>query len=323
MSKYNTSNHYLKFLSELNGGLLDQKNFDVNEELDKLFKLEDRCRKILTASKKGIQVYQDFIRHITDVERNILASRIFFREREVTFCRNIPNLIRKRDAKGLSEFAINYKFLQWALSNSKVPQQKKMQEMFDEICRIRQRILEQSLPLVINRSRLFQVRTRKFESDAVEFIQVASEGFLSAIDKYVPSKGGNFNGVAVGWMQAKLMAESAEGFLKLSIKERRILYRANLAMYRHGFEDINKILAFVRESYPEVKREVLERIIASSRHLASIDVMQENFIDSSEEVDQTDSEEGIIEKQDHKDLYDAISKLSVLERKVVILKGGL
>ena len=313
----------MKFLEELNNGLLDQGNFNISEELDKLFSLENEFRTILSSSKKGIGVYSSFIKYITNEERNILAARIFFREREETFSKKIPNIIRNNNAKALSEFSINYKFIYWAINKPNMPQKKKAIKIFNEIVSIRQKIVEQSIPLIINRSRLYQARTRKFKDDALEFIQSATEGFLSAIDKYTPPTTSNFNGVAIGWMQAKLMSDSLEGFVKLSVKEKRILYRINLAIYRHGFKDINRILAFVKESYPKVDRETIEAIMMASTELSSIDNMQSSDLEQEGYLKYTDNEDNIITDDLNKKLYAAISKLSVIEQKVLKLKGGL
>jgi DNA-directed RNA polymerase specialized sigma subunit len=317
------NNHYMKFLEELNGGLLNQKDFNVAEELDKLFLLENEFRTILSSTKKGLGVYSAFIKYIVNEERNILAARVFFREREETFSKKIPNIIRSNNAKALAGFSINYKFIYWAINRANVPQKKKADKLFAQIVKVRQRIVEQSIPLIINRSRLYQVRTRKFKDDALEFIQSATEGFLSAIDKYTPPTTSNFNGVAIGWMQAKLMSDGLEGFVKLSVKEKRILYRINLAVYRHGFTDMNRILLFVRESYPKTDKETIEAIMMASTELSSIDNMQSSDLEQEGFMKYTDNEEGIITDDLNNKLYSAISKLPIIQQKVLKLKGGL
>lgn len=326
MSKFDNApqTNYLQFLQELNGGILDQKNFDLPKSLQHVFDLENEFRRILSSTKKGEKVYDDFIYHILEVEKNILAARVFFREREDTFSKLIPNEIRSNNSRGLMNFSINYKFMYWAVNTCDVPHKKRLQKIMTDLIKARQHIVEQCLPLIINRSRLFQVKTRKFNNDAMEFIQSATEGFMSAIDKYVPPATDKFRGVAVGWIQSKLMADYSDSYLKLSLKEKRVLYRANIAIYRHGIKDMKEVLKFVHESYPDVKKTDLESLIVSMGSIASIDTMNHDVVThQSTEYDANAMENDIIHNDSVNKLYDAMLTLLVVERKVIKLKGGL
>lgn len=315
--------NYFKFLEEMNSGMLDQKNFDINYELDRLFTLEEEFKDTICDTKrKGHAVYLDFIEFITKVECNILAARVFFREREETFSK-IPELIRNKKVKELSKFAINYKFMSWALQHSDVPKKKRLEEVFNEAVEIRKRIVEQSLPLIINRSRIYQSKTKKFNQDVLDFIQNATEGFMAAIDKFVYTKKGSFNGVAIGRMQAKFIEDSTDGMLKLTVKDKRILYRANLAIYRLGYKDIDKIYSFVKESFPGVEKSVLEKIIASSEHIGPIEKVTDGKLEILIKKSVDNVEDGIIENDQHRRLYEAIGELLFIEQKVIRLKGNI
>ena len=315
--------NYLKFLKEMNSGVLDQKNFDLNGSLDKLFALETEFRLILRSSAKGRKVFAKFINYIVKIEKNILAARIFFREREPVFFKFIPDCIRNNDAEALSEFNINYKFISWSITNTNLPQKKKMISIYNQLVSVRNHIVEQSLPLIVNRSRLYQAKTRKFKEDALEFIQTATEGFLAALDKYELAPQNNFKGVAVGRMQAQLMADHSNTVLKFSLRERRILYRANVAMYRFGMKSIKEIFAFVKQSYPDADISTLEKIIVSSNSVVSMETIKQSEINSIRDpFDNPDAESSIIEDDQSKKLHEAISMLSIIEQKVVKLVGG-
>lgn len=310
---------YYFFIEQMNK-TLDQSNFDLNMELEKLFEIERRFTKKLASSKAGLDVYQKFINYIMHDQCNILLAKVYFRERETVFLKQIPNLFRNNKFEKMSKFNLNYKFLHWSMQHvGELKSAKKFKEMFDEVVFIRKRIVEQMLPLVVNRSRLFQVKTRKFNDDVLEFIQTSTEGLLSAIDKYVPpNKTENkFRGVAVGWMQAKLMSDHSEGMVKLTVNEKRVLYRANIARYRHGMTDMNDVLSFVRESFPAVTMEGLKPIISTSGEFQSLSIPSGKIKDQV-----SGPEQGIIDRDEVVKLRAIIDTLPILNRKVLRLKGG-
>ena len=317
-------NHYMKFLGELNNGVLDKtKQYDLGGALEDLLSKEYSFKKTLIKYKKGLQVYEKFISYITEDERNILAARIFFREREATFSKHISKAIKNKDVATLLKFKINYKFMNWAVNNCNIPQRKKLEGMLNSASEYRRSIIEQNLPLVVNRSRLYQYKTRKYSIDALEFIQVAVEGFMAAIDKFVPMKDVQFKGVAVGWMQARLMADFSDGFLKLSVREKRILYRANVAIYRHSIKEINDVLKFVRISFPKTTMKALEDVLSSSIAPSNIELHSSSDNGILDANEQRDNESEIVRSLDQQHLIKEVDLLPCLQKKVIILRGGL
>jgi DNA-directed RNA polymerase sigma subunit (sigma70/sigma32) len=325
-----SNNHYISFLNTLNSYILDQGNFDLMKELTTLMYLEEFFRETLANKKKGIRVYKDFIKYIREVEKNMLAASIYFRERELTFSKKILSAIRNNDAEALSKFKINFKFIQWAIEKSNIPYKKRMGVIFKECKNTRKKIIEQNMPLIINISRLFQIKIKKFSIDSIEFIQTGAEGYISAVDKFVPQGDTNrdkdyFKSMSIGWMSAKLMADFSEGMLKLSVKEKRVLYRANIAIYRHGMRTIGEVLDFVKQAYPMTDVDSLQKIIATGGDLAPLNSTEErqSYADAFFHQQEETMEHQLIDREKHSRLREALSKLSVIERKIVRLKGGL
>jgi len=107
------------------------------------------------------------------------------------------------------------------------------------------------------------------------------------------------------------------------LRERRILYRANVAMYRFGMKSIKEIFAFVKQSYPDADISTLEKIIVSSNSVVSMETIKQSEINSIRDpFDNPDAESSIIEDDQSKKLHEAISMLSIIEQKVVKLVGG-
>lgn len=311
--------NYKKFLEELNKTPFDN-NFDSKKAIIELQKLENSFKKKLLNSKKNISHYEKFVDFILNEEKNILRAKIYFREPEGVFFSKISKMIRDKDIKGLTAFNMNYKFISIVMQDEELSKRKDLSTIFNKIVSIRKTIMDKNMPLIINRARLYQFKSRKFSEDPVDFIQTGTEGFVSAIDKFVVKKDHNFNGYAIGWIQAVLMAEFSTSFLRLPDKGRKILYRANIAIFRHGMKDMNKVLEFVKEKYPNTTKELLDSIIISSQNPEPIQNLNENE-DSVE--DKIDQEESIIKNEMKKKLYSAIEKLPIINRKVIILKGGL
>lgn len=318
-----STNLYGQFLSELNDILNKTIRQDVEDYILELIKVEVQFKKKLLSTSKGLKVYANFIEYITKTQNNIRECKVFFREREDVVSRKIPEDLRQGDVKNLSKYRINYRFMKWSMSNGG-PNNKETRKILDKASDIRHNILTQNLPLVINRSRLFQMKAKKSNIDYSDLMQIASEGFIDAIDKYVPDIYGNFKSVSVGRMSAKMSGESMESMVKLSSEDKKILYRANIAKYNLKYDDFEDIFNFVKISYPKVKRNQLQDIIMSSNGTSSIDVMKDKNIGPSSASGNLDNQESKLIDSDMKQkLLESIDRLEYHEQKVIKLKGSI
>jgi RNA polymerase sigma factor (sigma-70 family) len=319
-------NFYQVFLSELEKDIRGIKyGENIVAYLNELINLEDEFRNILRKYKKGLDVYRKFFDHFSEKNEDVRIAKIYFRERDTFGFGVLFDIIKKRDAEELSKYRINYKFIKWALTQN-VPEKKKLNEIYKRIVYLRQRLLTENLPLVVNRSRCFQFKSKDERSDYMDLLQAASEGFLTAIDKFTPEgkidekEASRFKSSTMSWMGNKMTSVTNNQMLKMTTKEKYILYRANIARYRLNMEKHEDILKFVQETFPKVTYNQLKDIITSIKISPILSMADsDNFIQNYK----VDVENEIEESNVKNKLYDIINKLGALERKIVILKGGL
>jgi DNA-directed RNA polymerase specialized sigma subunit len=323
------SDNYRRFLSELYKELEGVKlGANLEAQLRLLFKLEDDYRNILTKYQKGQKVYEKFHKYITQELKDIRQAKVYFRERDKVGFYELPAILKSGNYKEMARFKINLKFIQWSMGQD-LPHRKELVKITKGIIEVRKKIVQENLPLVINRSRIFQIKAKKSNMDPLDLIQIATDGFMTAIDKFVPqsihkSHFGKFKSTAVGWMTNKLIFGCIEGALKLTTSDKKILYRANIAIYRLGMKEISEILEFVKVTYPNVKESQLADIISSAGQMASFDGKDREALHYvNTEYSPNDMEESIVKNNLISKLRESIKNLEILESKVILLRGGI
>lgn len=202
-------------------------------QVEGLCDAEARFKKALLDSGSGQEVFERFIAFICDERRNILDARRYFRERQVRFVAEISPKLKARDWKGLSEFRYNFTFVKFVVSylNGRIPE---LDELHKEIAERRNDIVEVNLPLAISRARIFYGRTPKSHLSLMDLIQSASEGLLTAVDKFTPPYTPAFRSTAMGRMHGNFIEDYSETSLHFFPVDRRKLYRANKEIGRLG-----------------------------------------------------------------------------------------
>lgn len=193
---------YIKELSEAlkeaSGGQ------EVIEELKKLIQLEGKFTRRLRSVAGGKQKYKDFITYIVE-ERDLREARPYFRERENMFKDIINPAIKGRRPEMLHKLKMNFLFCSFAMEtmSGKDPQ---LDSLFAEIKRIREGLIHRHLHYALNRAKAFN----RGIGHIVEFgdlIQIANEGLVIAVDKYViDEQSSPFHTMAIGRMVAELIS---------------------------------------------------------------------------------------------------------------------
>jgi DNA-directed RNA polymerase specialized sigma subunit len=261
-----SSKHFRKFATALEARLAKYPK-DKKESLklqkkqvEKLIELEAQWKAVACKRDEGKRVYSAFINHIIHQRKNILDARPFFRERQTVFMKKIAPALREGDWKKLASFRINWSFIAWALKefNSKP---KKLADIASQISKLRMELVEANLPLIIVRSRIFWGSTPKSHLSFMDMISIASEGLISAVDKFVPPFTKVFASVASYRCVGNLIEAYNETMLHFWPSDRRKLYRANkfLAKYPHGAEVSEDLVKEVnREAPPRQKADEAE-----------------------------------------------------------------
>jgi RNA polymerase sigma factor (sigma-70 family) len=195
-------------------------------QVENLVKLETQFRRALIRHRWGPLAYRDFIGFILDERRNILEARPFFRERNSTFTSQISDLLRNRSARGLYRFHFNYQFIRFVMKSRPWGKKSEVRLIHDELIKARQELIEMNMPLAMSQARMFYGKMQKSHLDLMDFIQIASEGLIAAIDKFCLPYTTVFRTVATHRMKGNFIDCYSETSLHFYPKDRRRLYQA-------------------------------------------------------------------------------------------------
>lgn len=144
----------------------------------------------LRGSKEGREVYADFVTFIT--EEGIPASSPFFRERQGVCFRKIRPALMAKKTRALHSFHFNYNFVAFALKTREWPADGRIAELAKEIATLRQQLVTENLGLVMAEVHRFWkstvLATQDHRFDFADLLSCATQGLVSAVDKYVPPK---------------------------------------------------------------------------------------------------------------------------------------
>lgn len=310
------------------------KNFTEKQknQIETLVELEENFRKALIKNPRGKGVYKRFIDYILVDKKNILAARPFFRERQKIFASKISPSIRNKNIKSLSKFAINYIFISFVLEQFTWPPNGRLLRINRDIQQIRKEIVELNLPFAISNAKIFWTKTPRSHLSYMDLIQIATEGLINAIDKFVPPYTPVFRSVAIGRMKGNFMENYSETLLHFYPSDKKKLYRANKSR-RKTDSDIEKIADEVNLKGEKDKLQTtpseIGDLMAASSHV-SIDSVKGISGDDEEDRAPINRFADVLDHQpDHQveeteavnELYENIEDLTLLEKKFLRLKG--
>lgn len=297
--------------------------------MEHLFSLEDRFRRMLVSTQKGRDMYRRFMKFITEEKGNILHTRIYFRERQESFDK-ISIAFKRDKPELLQRLRINYVFCDWIMKRYPGNPRPAMRKTFKEIIATRQLVCTAALPSAIHEAKKFYYKILSTHLDYMDMVQNATEGLMNAIDKFEPPFGEVFGSVVVGRMKERIMDDHNSTLVKIPSKDKRILYRANSARNKRKLSSDEDIEKYVCQSFKGVTKEEIGQITSAANSLVSFDAPLNQSHDSSgqrtlQEVipDQQESQETqLVNKDLTTKLNRGIMKLTILEKKVTILKNG-
>ena len=300
-------------------------------QVEGLAKLENDFRKALIKDPNGTSAYEAFVAYILDDKKNILAARPYFRERRSFFASDVSSAIRNRDIKKLQKFHCNYHFIN--LVTKGLVFGIEVNSIVDKIKKARQELIILNLPLVINRARIFWSRTNKSHLSFMDLIQIGVGGLIAGIDKYCGQYSKIWRDVAIGRMVGDMIEKFSSTMLHFYPKDKRMLYRANKFKSRHihGDYDIEDLVKDVGKTLGgSVDQEELVALMsasaivsadASSRHdMLNVDNVQDTIARyAAPEEHRPDLQVEHVESNFL--MQEAIKKLSLVDKKLLILKG--
>lgn len=216
------------------------------EQVEGLVKLEHEFKLALIGHSAGIKVYRKFVDYICSIRCNILDARPYFRERQKVFTEEISTALRDRRARALYKFRFNWRFISFALKAHAWAPKSKVNLIAAQIAALRNDLVRTNLPLANQRARKFFKSTPQSHLEHMDLVQIAAEGLLSAVDKFVPPFKKAFRDVMIGRMVGNFIEQYSETLVHFYPNEKRKLYRAHKWVGKNaGTTDFKDMAAFV------------------------------------------------------------------------------
>jgi DNA-directed RNA polymerase specialized sigma subunit len=319
----------------------NRKDWEIQkEQLESLIAYEEKFKQSIYRSVQTREIYKKFI--ITTVQNNILSARPFFRERAKVFSKEITPAIKEGDYEELKKFKINYKFISFIRENWRGVMPKKANEYYEKVENTRRLLIENSLPLAVNIAKKFYRSTPNSHLELMDLINICVMGLLSGIDKYYMEEYTKvFRSVCIGRMKGGMVEDYSQTLMHFYPSDKKILYKANVIRHREKIdtEDLDQLAKRLNEALDDDREEgknVADGDVSTPELMRLMNAASIVSADSNAETEEEGKEGGVytytkdedvdieeeVEKKDTlKRVFGACDDLSIVETKILKLKG--
>jgi DNA-directed RNA polymerase specialized sigma subunit len=305
------------------------------EQVEELLDSENKFKLHIMKYRASTWVYEAFWQKICLQNKNILSARPYFRESAITFSKKITPAIKVTDIETLKTFNINYQLVKFIKDNWKGKWDDRMEKLYQRVFVARTKLIQNNMPLAVNRAKLFYRKTPKSHLTLIDFIGICAMGLAAGVDKWNGPYSPVFRSVCIGRMVGNLIDSYSETMLHFYPSDKRILYKAHSLRGRRGIDDVTELAEAVKTSFkqdamegksiPKNKIDASELnslLQAASIVSADATVNDEGFGVYSFTMDEHQNlEQDLIDKQSTGKMLDLAKKLPILHRKVLLLKG--
>lgn len=329
---YNLANNIARILKQNNGGKkLNKKQFTAQQkaQVERMMELENVFKDSINKYKQSDKIYQKFLMYIKIERGNILTARPFFRENSKTFGTYISPAFKEDNIEKIKQFHINYKFMKFVIKNWRGNLPKKTHNAWLEHQDVRQKIIENSMPLAINEAMKFYKAVPKNHLTLMDMVNASVSGLCIGVDKWVGPFKTVFRSVCIGRMKSNIMELYNQTSLHYYPSDKKIIYKTNLLKSREKIEDMDLLLEAVNHYLKENgdKRELelheLEFLVnGSNMKSVETEIDDEGFTLYDTYIDESNNLEKNAEKIDIlKKIIVECKNLDVIQRKIIRLKG--
>ena len=336
-----TDREFQELAARINDAIIKNDGLigDQRAQVELLFSLEEKFKYNIQKYQQCVDIYKKFIHFIVVENGNILNARPYFREKSDVFSQGITRAIREGDPEALMKFNINYQLINFIVVNWKGQVPERPKRYFEDFIEARRILIENNLPLAINRAKLFYRKTPRSHLSLLDLINICTYGLISGIDKYVGDYTSVWRSVCIGRMVGYMIEEYSKTFLRMFPTDKKILYRANALKYRMKIEDSEDLAKAVNESFEKDKEEGKKtpKLPITEVHIRTL-MNGSSYISADSKTHDEDGSGGICiydysadsepsaeERLIKQDLMGKILKaakdFSVLEKKILRLKG--
>lgn len=336
-----TDRKFQELTSNINKVIIQNKDKigDQKKQVELLFAQEKKFKYHISQYKQLEDIYAQFIGFIINENGNILSAKPYFREKSEVFNSEISSAIKNKNNKELIKFDINFKMIDFIVKRWRGNLPPRAKKYYDELKKTRNILIENNLPLAINRAKLFYRKTSRSHLSLLDLIDICTYGLITGIDKYVGDYSRVWRSVCIGRMVGYMIEEYSKTFLRMYPVDRKILYRANALKFRLKIEDVSELTKAVNESFEKDKAEGkptpklpiqeihISTLINGSSYVSADNKSenddQDNHVTIYEYV--SDEDQNIEKNYINRDLMNKIiiasKKLSIMEKKIIKLKG--
>ena len=348
--QYEFDPSFYKLAAEVTSAL--EKNKDgttQQEQVEELMDAEKKFKETILKYRQSSEVYKKFLQKVCVTNKNILSARPYFRETQVTFSKKITPLIKaasvpeidsnretvKKAIDGIKTFDINYQFIKFIRESWLGPFPKRAEQLYNRVYEARTKLIQNNMPLAINRAKLFHRKTPQGHLTLIDFINICAMGLAAGVDKYVGAYSPVFRSVCIGRMVGNMIDSYSETTLHFYPSDKRVLYKAHTIRGRKGITDPQELADAVNQAFKEDKAE------GKSIPRSNIDVAELSALMSAASTvsaDATVNEEGqgvyqftpddsqsiedsYIQAEDTSRMLAAAKELPLMYQKVLKLKG--
>lgn len=243
-------NSFYQLVEEVNRALLDNKKDGTSQEeqVTELMELEVKFKNSIWKYRNQCrEIYKKFILMVVVENKNILSARPFFRERSEVFSAEITPIIRGGDVFKLKKFRVNYPFIKYVRDSWLGPFPAESQILFDQVTEARRKLVENNMPLAINKAKIFYRKVSQSHLTLNDLIGIAALGLINGIDKWVGGYDPKIRGMWIGRMTGNLIEDCSQTMIHFYPSDKHVLYRANSLRHQYQVDD-SKILAKILAS---------------------------------------------------------------------------
>lgn len=243
---------FYKLAGEVTRALEKNKDGTIQQEqVEELLDAEKKFKETILKYRQATEVYKKFLQKVCIQNKNILSARPYFRETATSFSKNITPAIKEENIEVLKTFDINYQFIKFIKESWLGPFPKRAEQLFDRVHKARTVLIENNMPLAINRAKLFYRKTPKSHLTLMDFIGICSMGLAAGIDKWCGTYSPVFRSVCIGRMVGNMIDSYSETMLHFYPSDKRVLYKAHTIRGRRGIDEINELTNAVNKSFKE------------------------------------------------------------------------
>lgn len=308
------------------------------QEVEELLDAEVKFKETILKYKQSTRVYMKFWNKVCKTNKNILSARPYFRESAITFSKKITPAIKATDLEGMKTFDINYQLIKFIRDNWEGPFPERAEQLYWRVHKAREILIENNMPLAINRAKLFYRKTPKSHLTLMDMIGICGMGLAAGIDKWCGAYSPVFRSVCIGRMVGNLIDSYSETMLHFYPSDKRVLYKAHTIRGRKGIDEIHALTAAVNQSFKDDEKEgksipknevtvsELSYLMSAASTVSADQTVSVNDEGSFGVYDYTpdetqDIEAAYVEKETTAHMLSLAASLPLMHRKVLRLKG--